>query len=206
MAGLLHHRVQTLAFSLICLLAKKLPSTSTLSEIFLVTRSHVSKLSCLLPLRYVLLPCMSRILLYSLANSHLLCVNPPCQNIFHSLCTTWYETGIVYFGCVAVKNGMLCADKTSREQSYYFNIKKKHQQLTDNSVSYSWVKMCKSVFCHWLTNRLDFTAGPTHAVKKQRIHLRTPLLSQIYLQNTRQPDPGRLHVETTVEVLLFSIN
>lgn len=103
---------------------------------------------CLLPLRYVLLPCMSRFLLCSLATRHLLWVTPPCQNIFHSLCTTWYETGIVYFGYIAVKNGMLCicADKTSRELSYYFNIKQNHQQLTDNSVSYSWLEYASLFF------------------------------------------------------------
>lgn len=46
-------------------------------------------------------------------------------SIFHSLCTRWYGTGIVYFGYVAVKNGTLCicADRTSRDLSSQVNIK-----------------------------------------------------------------------------------
>lgn len=40
----------------------------------------------------------------------------------------------------------ICADKTSRELSYYFNIKQNHQQLTDNSVSYSWLEYASLFF------------------------------------------------------------
>lgn len=105
--------------------------------------------------------------------------------VFPSLCRSWYGTGIVYFGYVAVKNGMfcICADRTSRELSYQ-----------DNTISFSprqksrclMARTCSSVFCHWLTSKSDLTVKlKCTAVQKQWIHPSTSHLSPTNLWNKR---------------------
>lgn len=158
MTGLLQHQVWKFFFNF-----KEFLPISTLSQISTDCSSLISRLCsvCLLPVACVLPLCESGFLLYCLATSHVHRPNLHCQSIFHSmssvfpsLCKSWYGTGIVYFGYVAVKNGMfcICADRTSRELSYQVNIifffpRKKCRLLM--------ARMCSSVFCHWLASRLD---------------------------------------------------
>lgn len=108
-------------------------------------------------------------------------------SIFHSLCTSWYGTRIVYFGYAAVKNGILCicADRTSRELSYQVNINFFFRQRCRLLMA----KMCSSVFCHCLTSRSDLTVIFTcTAVEKQWIH---PGFSHLWPTNLCNRRPER---------------
>lgn len=128
MTGLLQHQVRNFFFNF-----KEFLPISTLSQISTDCSSLISRLCsvCLLPVACVLPLCESGFLLYCLATSHVHPAKPTLSehfplhvSVFPSLCKSWYGTGIVYFGYVAVKNGMfcICADRTSRELSYQVNI------------------------------------------------------------------------------------
>lgn len=83
-AGLLHQQVQKFSLPFTYLPSKKLLSTSTLTQIFINPRSHISKLCSLFATFRVCSASVSESVPPLLATSHLHWVNLPCHSISHS--------------------------------------------------------------------------------------------------------------------------